>query len=173
LEAVPPNGGYFSPAPVINRIASSIRLIRATSNTQVETYHSTSARLASHRKKTIVRLAGTLQGANFRVPNNEDQEDAGQRQNGRRCVTITINPCIIMAARRQLVAQHIVCWQDQIVPCCPVRTEIIRDRDAPPAVDAAGIFLSSLLGTRKFAPAKFQLNEQCLFLGMPIGADVE
>jgi len=30
--------------------------------------------------KDILRLAGTLQGANFRVPNNEDQEDAGQRQ---------------------------------------------------------------------------------------------
>ena len=28
----------------------------------------------------IIRLAGTLQGANFRVPNNEDQEEAGQRQ---------------------------------------------------------------------------------------------
>ncbi|HEX4486888.1 MAG TPA: TonB-dependent receptor [Terriglobales bacterium] len=28
----------------------------------------------------ILRLAGTLQGANFRVPNNEDQQDAGQRQ---------------------------------------------------------------------------------------------
>lgn len=28
----------------------------------------------------IVRLAGTLQGANFRVPNNEGQQDAGQRQ---------------------------------------------------------------------------------------------
>ena len=30
--------------------------------------------------KDIVRLAGTLQGANFRVPNNQDQEEAGQRQ---------------------------------------------------------------------------------------------
>ena len=30
--------------------------------------------------KDILRLAGTLQGANFRVPNNQDQEDAGQRQ---------------------------------------------------------------------------------------------
>jgi len=27
-----------------------------------------------------IRLAGTLQGANFRVPNNEDQQEAGQRQ---------------------------------------------------------------------------------------------
>jgi outer membrane receptor protein involved in Fe transport len=31
-------------------------------------------------EKDIVRLAGTLQGANFRVPNNEDQQEAGQRQ---------------------------------------------------------------------------------------------
>jgi len=28
----------------------------------------------------ILRLAATLQGANFHVPNNEDQQDAGQRQ---------------------------------------------------------------------------------------------
>lgn len=28
----------------------------------------------------IIRVAGTLQGANFRVPNNEDQEEAGQQQ---------------------------------------------------------------------------------------------
>ena len=38
-------------------------------------------------EKDIVRVAGTLQGANFRIPNNEDQEDAGQR-NGRKCATI-------------------------------------------------------------------------------------
>jgi len=31
-------------------------------------------------ERDIIRVAGTLQGANFRVPNNEDQEDAGQRQ---------------------------------------------------------------------------------------------
>ena len=31
-------------------------------------------------EKDTFRLAGSLQGANFRVPNNEDQEAAGQRQ---------------------------------------------------------------------------------------------
>jgi outer membrane receptor protein involved in Fe transport len=31
-------------------------------------------------EKDIIRVAGTLQGANFRVPNNEHQEEAGQRQ---------------------------------------------------------------------------------------------
>jgi TonB dependent receptor-like, beta-barrel len=30
--------------------------------------------------KDVIRLAGTLQGANFRVPNNQDQQLAGQRQ---------------------------------------------------------------------------------------------
>ncbi len=33
-----------------------------------------------HPTNDIVRLTGTLQGANFRVPNNEDQQDAGQHQ---------------------------------------------------------------------------------------------
>jgi hypothetical protein len=31
-------------------------------------------------ERDIIRVSGTLQGANFRVPNNEDQQAAGQRQ---------------------------------------------------------------------------------------------
>ena len=34
-------------------------------------------------EKDILRLAGTLQGGNFDVPNNEDQQDAGQAQRQR------------------------------------------------------------------------------------------